>query len=200
MGSFRDPLVGRDILVGATFGVVMYLARFGLKYIEFRFDPKKLVGLVLYSQTDHMMGVAGALSDIFDKLKDGMRSSFLLLFLLLVMTLIFRKKFLGVIVTFLIFVVPGILSGGDFWAATAGSVLYYAIAIFLLVRFGVVTMASFVMLGFFFVDTAFTLDPSSFYFPSTVLMSATAFVLAGYAYYISLAGKKIFGDGGFFGE
>ena len=200
MGNLRDPLVGRDILVGVTFGVVMYLARFPLRYIEFWFDPKEFIGLILYSQTDHIMGIAGALSDIFDKLKDGMRFSFFLLFMVLAMTLIFRKKFLGVIVTFLILGGPNILSGGDFWAATAGSVLWNALAIFLLVRFGVVTMASFVMLGYFFVDTAFTLDPSSFYFPSTVLMSATAFILAGYAYYISLAGKKVFGDGDFFGE
>jgi len=200
MGNLRDPLVGRDILVGITFGVVFYLARFGLHYIEFWFDPKEFVSLILYSQTDHIMGTAGALEDVLDKLKDGMRFSFLLLFTVLVITLIFRKKFLGVIVTFLIFVGPDILSGGDFWAATAGSVLWFALAIFLLVRFGVVTMASFVMLGYFFVDTAFTLDPSSFYFPSTVLMSATAFILAGYAYYISLAGKKVFGEGDFFGE
>jgi len=47
-------------------------------------------------------------------------------------------------------------------------------------------------------ERAITLDPSSFYFPSTVLMAATAFALAAYAYYISLAGKKVFGDGKFF--
>ena len=200
MGDFRDPMIGRDILIGAVFGVVVFLTKFALTYIQFRFDPRAFVLLITNTETDHLMGTASALSDILDKLRVGLIETFGLLFLVLVTTLIFRKRLLGVAATFLIFVAPVLLLVPEgFWAAKSYWILWDGLVLFLLVRFGVVSLISFFLLDFFLFDTAFTLDSSSFYFPSTVLMSATALALAGYAYYVSLAGNKIFGDS-LFGE
>ena len=200
MGDLRDPMIGRDILIGAVFGVVVFLTKFALAYIQFRFDPRAFVLLITNTETDHLMGTASALSDILDKLRVGLIETFGLLFLVLVTTLIFRKRLLGITATFLIFVAPVLLLVPEgFWAVKAYWMLWDGLVLFLLVRFGVVSLISFFLLDFFLFDTAFTLDSSSFYFPSTVLMSATVLALAGYAYYVSLAGNKIFGDS-LFGE
>ncbi len=201
MGNFRDPLIGRDILIGSTFGVASYLAQFALGAIQSRFDPKAFVLMISNTEADHLQGTASALSDILDKLRDAMNFSFAFLFLILVMTFIFRKKFLGAAAASLLYsfsVLVSFFSGNAFWAASLSTLLWVALLTILLVRFGVVTFISYCLLSFFLVDTALTLDPSSFYFPSTVLMAAVTFVLTAYAYYISLAGKKVFGDGKFF--
>lgn len=201
MGSFRDPLIGRDILIGAILGVASYLAQFALGAIQSRFDPKAFVLMITNAEADHLQGTASALSDILDKLKDAMTFSFGFLFLVLVMTFFFRKKFLGALGAFILFTFNSnvtFFSGREFWAASLSTLLWVGLLTFILVRFGVVTFISYCLLSFFLVDTAFTLDPSSFYFPSTALMAAITFALVAYAYYISLAGKKVLGDGKFF--
>jgi len=201
MGNFRDPLIGRDILIGVTFGVASYLAQFALGAIQAQLDPKAFVLMISNAEADHIQGAASALSDIFDKLRDAMFFSFGFLFLILVMTFIFRKKFLGALAAFVFFsfsVFVSFFSGKEFWAASLSTLIWVGLFTFILVRFGVVTFICYCLLSFFLVDTAFTLDLSSFYFPSTALMAGTTFALAAYAYYISLAGKKVLGDSKFF--
>ena len=122
-----------------------------------------------------------------------------LMFLLLLFSILLRREWIAVGLLWLIFTVIGALTGEHpaiDWAFSAAS---SAVILFVLLRYGLLTMVvmQFFILGFVFYPV--TTDFSAWYAGSTIFAVAVALALMAYGFYISLAGQKLF-SGDMLGE
>jgi serine/threonine-protein kinase len=189
-GGFRDPLVGRDILIGAVFGVLTilnnYLASlvpqwFGLPPSNPLIDGQSVLGMRHF-----MLEFSGLFtSSIF--------ISFILLFLLVLFVILLRRKWLAALAAWVIHAAVLTLAFGDVPAvsrvfALTGALLFVGV----LSRYGL--LAS-VAAGFVFHSWVFfpiTAKLSAWWAADFVPVIIVYAALVIYAFYTSLAGQPLF--------
>lgn len=190
-GGFRDPLVGRDLLIGAVFGTALILNNFYLAALVpkwlgylprtpwFDFPPTRLLGFESFP--------SGIVGQIFSSLSQP----FILLFLLFVLRAVLRRDWLAALGTWLIAALALSLThqtlvGVPF--ALFGAFLF----VFCLYRFGLLAMsaASFFMhINIFYPITS---EFSAWYAGDFVLVLIVALGIAVFGFYTSLAGQPLF--------
>ncbi len=196
-GNFRDPLVGRDILIGSVFGVAMYSVFFvrdlapGGYGIKITADPtsaallglRESVGAFLY-----LPATAGVAYGLFS------------LFLLLLLYILFRRKeWLSSLVAWLFFtVVLGIAARNQVIGILLFG-LFFALLLVVITRFGLLAMIASVFFGQLFSTYPMTSDFSVWYAGSTIFGLSAGLAVVVYSFYISLGGQPLF-KGGFLRE
>jgi hypothetical protein len=215
-GSVRDPLVGRDVLVGVLVaignGLIFGLHTF-LRYWSGR-PPQFPVGASgnpfdgMAASSDLLLGGRYALSRIVGSMVSipvllGTMVTFLLLFVLFV--LLRRRSFamaamiLGFTVFYVVFHGGWLLANApaDHFAPSVADVVLFAIVqtaiVLIAVRFGLLTMlvASFVSVLLTVLPIA--IDSSAPYASSSRLIVATVIALAAYGWHTALAGRPMLG-------
>jgi len=180
-GRFRDPLLGRDILAGATSGMATALV--------FQYSDSIPPGLTLSTLTSPRyvayyfclapsLGVAWAVTQLF------------LLYLLQSLT---RRTWLARLLLFLCGLVTLLLAFGATSASIAPSAALAISVVAVLIRYGLV---SFAMMWFtlqMLLRTPLTHDLSAWYAGPSFAVLGFFVVLLGFAFYNSLGGKPLFG-------
>ena len=215
-GSVRDPLVGRDVLVGVLVaignGLIFGLHTF-LRYWSGR-PPQFPVGASanpfdgMAASSDLLLGGRYALSRIVGSMVSipvllGTMVTFLLLFLLFVLvrrrSLAMAAMILGLTVTYVVAHGGWLLANApaDYFAPSVADVVLFAgvqtAIVLLAVRFGLLMMlvASFVSVLLTLLPIA--VDSSVPYASSSRLIVATVIALAAYGWYTALAGRPMLG-------
>ncbi|MCO6509832.1 MAG: protein kinase [Aridibacter famidurans] len=190
MGNFRNPIIGRDILVGLTVLFTAILLETGFTFLESRSNPTALLGLVRVPEATNLTSIAYPVSGMFFELFNAIILGFWLMFLLLIMSLMIRIKWLSVLAAALTLAIPTGLAAlsASAWTIPIAQFLTWFLIYYLLIRFGFVALLTYI---FSSVGMAVTFDTSSFYFSNTVLAFGVPFALAAYALYISLTGRRI---------
>jgi serine/threonine protein kinase len=190
-GGFRDPLVGRDLLIGAVFGLAMIMSHlyftdlipkwFGYPPSTpwFDFPATQLLGIRSFSH--------GFTQQIFAALMQG----FILLFFLLLLYIILRRELLAgvalwLIMTLALSLTHETITGVPFAALSALMVIW------VLYRHGLlalITSLFFLHLMIFFPITS---EFSAWYAGDYVLGLIVALALVGFGFYTSLAGHPLF--------
>jgi serine/threonine-protein kinase len=189
-GSWRDPLVGRDILVGSVFGAGFVLFNFYLGKLV----PRWLGYPPGVPWFDHpatqMLGLrsfAGALSmQIFG----GVVQPFILLFLMLLLRVVLRRDWLATLAAGLVTATALSLThespaGIPFALVTA------LLTVFCLQRYGLLATAAalfFVHLNIFYPVTS---DFTAWYAADFTLALVVSLALAVYGFRTSLAGRPL---------
>ncbi|HET9531349.1 MAG TPA: hypothetical protein VFQ92_13415, partial [Blastocatellia bacterium] len=194
-GEYRDPMIGRDIMVGALLGFGHTLAIYML-YVLPQFigkpSPPNPGGNIYTFGMQNLAGTFLASSLIMSFIL-----GFGLLFLLLLFYVLLRREWMAALALWLIlasigtlaFVASGPLIG---WISTITIATLYTIGA---ARFGLLTMIStqlFFDLTFHFPITP---DLSSWYGGTTIFSLAIMIPLLAYAFYISLGGQPLFRPG-----
>ena len=189
-GDWRDPLVGRDLLLGAVFGFGMLL----VAYVQLR-TPH---WLGLPSPTPAVIELKGLLGARFlaalvgAQVLNSLLSPSFVLFLLLLFTIVLRKRWLAVGMTGLLFAAPSALTGEypliDLPFAALGS----ALMLLVLLRFGLLAMcfSQFFILIFNFFPI--TTDFSAWHAGATIICLTVAAALILFGFKTSLAGQPLF--------
>jgi hypothetical protein len=189
-GGFRDPLVGRDILIGALFGVVLivnnYLADLVPKWLGQ--PPNKP-----FIDGQKMLGMRTFITDLNELLTSTLFVSFIFLFLLVFLFIILRRKWLAALAGWIFYACLLSLALGD--KATIS--LLFAITASLLIvgvlyRYGLLAMISAMFFFHAWVFLPITTELSAWYAGDFVLALAIYIALAFYSFYISLAGQPLF--------
>ncbi len=193
-GDFRDPMIGRDVLIGALLGIFQassfYLGGFLRDYLM-----SKQVTLTSGSQT------LGGFSYTIEAILVGAFAQQIvvgvgILLFLLMFYLLFRRKWIGtmvaiILITFLqsvnLFPVRG-------WTYVVLQLLVATILYSAYARFGLVTIISSLFFGSI-LNLEITFNSSRFYFANTLIVAVIGLGLAVYAFYISIAGGSFFKDG-----
>ena len=190
-GGFRDPLVGRDILIGAVFGLGIILCNFYLANIApqwlgqppaipwFDFPATQLLGLRSFAH--------GFTNQIYAAL---IQSSILLFFLLL-LYIILRRERLAAVALWLIASVALSLAH-DSIAAVPFAALGAFLVTWVLYRYGLLALISSLFFLHLLIFFPITSDFSAWYAGDFVLALIICLGLAVFGFYTSLAGEPLF--------
>ena len=190
-GGFRDPLVGRDILIGAVFGLGVVICNFYLANVVPRlFGYPPGVPWMDFPATQ-LLGIRSFGFGITQQVFGALLQSFMLLFFLLLLYFILRRERLAAVVLSLIMAVALSLTH-----ETAAGVPFACISVLLIMwalyRYGLLALISaifFVHLTIFFPITS---DLSAWYAADFVLALFIGLALVVFGFYTSLAGQPLF--------
>jgi serine/threonine-protein kinase len=189
-GRFRDPLIGRDILIGAVAGTATFvLLDFGNLLPEWLGLPLANRG---YEDVESLSGVRQVLARCASLPMMSSIGPIMMLLLLLLVRTILRKQWAAVSVLVLLFGAGKLASASNFVIDGSIGVIVLGLSFFVLLRHGLlasITMSLFMVLPRFGV---WTTDLSSWYAGQMMIPLLLLAAIAVYAFYISLAGRPLF--------
>jgi serine/threonine protein kinase len=190
-GDFRDPLVGRDILVGGLLGLgataATYLGVLLRQWSGIATPP--LLGNI---RTEPLSGVGGQAVHFLFIFAEHISFAIAFTFLLLLLLAILRKKWLAIPALGLIFLIPYLeFASGDSWIVFLSPLLIATAMTVATARFGVLALYSYLFFNALSRANPITSDFSSWYAGSTFFVVAVLMGLAIYGFYTSLAGKRL---------
>ncbi|HEU4596240.1 MAG TPA: protein kinase [Pyrinomonadaceae bacterium] len=190
-GDWRDPLVGRDVLLGAVFGFALLL----VGYLQIR-APEWLGLPASQPAAIELSGLLGArqLTTLFGaQVLNSLLAPAFVLLLLLLFNIILRKEWLAAGAVWVLFTLPGGLAAGENFAlnlplAATGA----ALMLFVLLRFGL--LATFFSQFFIIMFNFFPITPdlSAWYAGGTIFCLFVGAALILFGFQTSLAGQPLF--------
>ena len=194
VGNFRDPMVGRDLLIGGMLGLV-HGACISLGAITPRIFGIDTVPTVV-GNIRSLGSVRGVIGIFCEHVVTSVFLGFGLLFFLLLLYTLLRRRWLAIAAMFLIILViewSAFASTGPryYWFA---STLIALTVIIVVVRFGLLATMAHQLFFFFAIMYPMTTDFSAWYAPSMVFALGLTVGIALYGFYISLGGHSLLGD------
>jgi hypothetical protein len=186
-GNWRDPVVGRDILIGVALGVVWILV-FQLRYIPIM----HMGGAPGSGSTDILVGGRTALGTWLRQWPQSIQTTLVFFLLLLGLRALLRNLWIAAILFVAIFVVVdgGITS--TYWQVELPSLaLVYSIAVLIVIRFGLVPLAIAVSTINLMANVPFSADLSTWYMPTSIAALLSVVAIAGWGFYHSLGGQTL---------
>ena len=189
-GGLGDPLVGRDVLLGALFG----FCAVALNYLQ-TLAPQWLGMPATTPQAAHPDAFAGAQYTIPLLCRQATSALIFpaaLMFLLLLFSILLRREWAAIALIFVLLTLLGTWQGEhhsiDWMFALADATL----TLFILLRFGLLAMVftEFFQLTFYFFPV--TTDFSAWYAGSAAFALAVCLALILYGFRTSLAGQPLF--------
>jgi len=192
-GSFKDPLVGRDILYGGLAGVLVALAA-----VLSQVTPSWLglpMGTPFYPSMEVFSGMRQTLSIVFDQQFDAVVSPMSVILLILVFRVLLRRHWLAVSLAFLVFTSMQLLQtarpSGISWVFL---ILVWLIAIIVITRFGLLPS----ILMFYFAEIMIGLhlpsDLSLWYAARFAFFQLLLVGVVAYGFWRALAGRRLLGE------
>jgi predicted Ser/Thr protein kinase len=185
-GSFRDPVVGRDILLGVALGVIWILV-FAVRYIFI----KHMGAAPGLGSTDVLMGGRVALGGWLRQWPQSIQSTLIFFLLLLGLKALLRNLWLATIVFVAIFAVPKGLASTYMSVDLPALILVYAIAALIVIRFGLVPLAVAIFTINMLSNVPFSADFSSWYMTTSILALLSVVAIAAWGFYHSLGGQPV---------
>ena len=189
-GQFRDPLVGRDVLTGVTLGVGIRLWFTLQDFAEGWFG--KLPPEPLTLPLGPLEGARLATAFLLLTISRYFAFALAVFFLFFLLRLLFRRDTIAAAVFVLIFVATIALPGNYPLVDAVFVAGAYGILIFILKRFGLVSLVAFFITDVWLTQLATTSNLSAWYALSTYIGVAFVVGLAIYGFKVSLAGRPIF--------
>jgi predicted Ser/Thr protein kinase len=188
-GNFRDPLVGRDLLIGSLSGVVLALVQgFGnlLYGIHGTAATKISTDLVTLSGGRYLAG------EFLFLFVDTLNKSLGILFLIFLLRVLLRKQWLaaGIVIISL----AGIYAANDpnpfiGWPV---NILFFGLMVFTLMRFGLLAVAAALFVAVFLGQFPLNTDWSIWYAGDSAFTIIFVAILAIFGFRTALAGQPLF--------
>lgn len=188
-GRVRDPLVGRDVLLGVILGVVwslviavgfLALKREGatpqLPSTSLLLGGPQVVGIWLLNVVQCVLGTV---------------EFFFVLFLLKVLL---RNKWLAAAAFTIFFAALNTLQGDHPQIMAPIWLVVFSIAAFAVSRFGLITLSVAILAGNVLVNVPLTTDFSAWYAPAAWAVLLSFVAIAAWGFYTSLGGQKLWKD------
>jgi len=191
-GDWRDPLVGRDVLLGTCAGAVMAMLIAAVWRLEIALGaPSQPKAYLL----ETLLGTRETLSGILDYVFQAVAFSMGFLLAMLVLRVLLRREWLaaGSLIA-LMGLQTGLNSGIDPWIGVAVGLLLWAVPCFVLLRFGLLTTT----VGLFVIFLVGNLPLSGrldhWTAGPTYLVMGTVASLAVLGFRSALAGRSLLGE------
>ncbi len=191
-GDFKDPLVGRDILVGGILGLahtaVIYLLFLAPSWTGETVAPNPSLDIFFLQGFRHLWAklLMYSVTSVF--------FAFGSLLLVILLVTILRKQWLAMFAVWLLnFLILSLAFAiGEHWTAWLGVALIATINVVCTARFGLLATISFQLFFHLSFHSAISANISGWYFGNTIFAGVVLLGLAIYGFYTSLAGQKIF--------
>ena len=188
-GEFRDPLVGRDILIGAASGgatiliTVLTPAIFrwlGRQYELINGPGTSRIGAQFFTR-------------FASQLSASLFLSLIMFFMLLMLVVVLRREWIALVVLGILATMFGTLvSGGNPIMIFPSAAIGALILIFILYRYGLLALAASLFFAHLWVFYPITAELRAWYATDFVIGAVLCVALAAFACYTSMAGQSIF--------
>ena len=189
-GEFRDPLVGRDILIGAVWGGVVILAMAATPAILRGLG--KPFGLLTTNPGNTLIG-AHFLTRLKAQVTAGLFLSLIMFFLLLLAVIILRNEWVALGIVLILNTLLGTLVAGGYLTGIPGAALSGLIMIVVLYRYGLLALSMALFFAHLWVFYPMTTELGAWYAIDFVIAASLLVALAAFACYTSMAGQRLFG-------
>ena len=191
-GDWRDPLVGRDVLVGSLLGIWMNLCVWVAEVASRWFGiPPDLQAI----QSGTLLGVRGiAPWFLGHQPATSLLHGLGFVFLLFLLALLLRGERRGAVAAFAVLFGTFLLQGNHPFVLPFSFALAVAY-IFVAARFGMLALATAQFVFFMIEFYPYTTDPSAWYAGSTLFATGVITALAVYGFRVSLGGRALFRGG-----
>ena len=187
-GRWRDPRVGRDVLIGVTTAVGILLCIEAADQINIRLGLMSSLSVTTPEMLDGWRFLIGGL---LDRPIDAVLISFALLLLLLVTTLFVRSRKLAMAIVVAAFLGPQLIGGRLPVATIVVGVAVIATAVVMLWRVGVLPLIVSLISAPALDDQPLPLGLSVWFAPFGWFAAACVVALACYGFYVALAGRPL---------
>jgi serine/threonine-protein kinase len=189
-GEFRDPMVGRDVLVGGLLGLAHTAAIYsGILFLQMT-DPSSGPALPAHPATLGSFG--SVIEDLLTSLGTSIFAGMVSLLWLLLLYLFLRKRWMAAAIMWLIAAIVEILFFAKSWTTVPTDVFIAMLLVVAFSRFGLLTA---IIWQFVFALSCFyplTTDLSIWYAGRSIFALAVLVSLASYGAYVSLGGQRMF--------
>jgi serine/threonine-protein kinase len=181
-GNTRDPVVGRDVLLGALLGVILTLIS--------RLSSLR-GGEPVTAITDLLSGTRSALGFVFTVAPYSVRNALMFFFLLFLCRVILRNQWLAAAAWVAVFGCINALNSNDLLFDLPLSLLLYAVSAFFVLRWGLLVMMVGNFVDLVLNSTPVAWHPSAWYFGNIVLSFLLIVALAAWGFRASIAGRSL---------
>ena len=185
-GDFRDPVVGRYILLGVALGVIWILVFLIRHIVMMQMGAAPGLGSL-----DALMGGRIALGGWLRQWPQSIQTTLFFFLLLIGLKTLLRNQWLAAAVFVAIFAVPRGVASTHPSVELPALVLVYAIAVLIVIRFGLVPLVIAIFTVDMLANVPFSADLSSWYMTTSILALASVVAIAGWGFYHSLGGQPL---------
>ncbi len=195
-GRLRDPLVGRDVLIGGTAGALMVGLGVVAEHVLTEAGRAKLPTHRNNQMLDALAGLPQTLSNVAWSASGCVLHALQFLVLLLILRLIVRRTgpalALTVITIISVMALQGSVAFG--WTLATITALLFAIPVILTMAFGLLAGVTATFVGFALINLVPSLDVSAWYSDRALVPLLLVLGLMVYGAVTALAGRSLFGD------
>ena len=188
-GRYRDPLVGRDLLFGILLGIL-----WALDFALGTFFLMRAGAQPQLANAEFLLGLRQTVSLGLDNILGSIRTSLVFFFLIVLLRVLFRNRWVAAAIFVLAFTVPKVLGSEHLLIDTPVWLFIYGVAAFAVVRFGLVTLAAAVLTVDVLLNVPMTWDFSNWYAARALGILLSFVVIAAWGFYTSLAGQRLWKD------
>ena len=191
-GRWADPMVGRDLLAGVTIGVGCALT--DLLAINAHTWLGEAPPLPFWRLIDGMLSFRRFTASLLDIQLDAIFISMVLLFFLVGVFILVRRRWLAVGLVFSIPVLVGLSTseGGVLWINLVASAVTAGLMAFALLRYGLLAMMVVLFVAQWLEAYPLAIDPAAWWAAGTYVTLLLPVLLAVYGFRAGLAGQPLF--------
>ena len=193
-GDFKDPLVGRDILIGAMLGGIWLLLRVSIQnFAGWIGMPPDMPNFPDFRS----IGITHLGYGLVMQFSETLYGTFLTTFLLLFLTLLLRRQWLGIAAGWLLLSTLAVFGEGVGYFSSVTwifNVLFVTLFVVMALRFGVLTTAAAIVFHHLWIFFPMTLNVTAWYAADFVVDFILLAAIAIYAFRVSLGGKPVFSN------
>jgi len=189
-GDVRDPMIGRDILMGALCGTVAYTVATAGYLIPHWLMNGPIPPMSHYFRWD---GFLPGLADSASWLTWALSTTLSITFIMFIVLFLTRRRWVAIaaIVGFYTFLGFGPSPAGlPLGVALLTSISVAALALVSLVRFGMVGLVLFQLLFVTLANRPFIFNPQSIYFEVSIAGALVILAIVAYGFFVSLGGAR----------
>jgi serine/threonine-protein kinase len=182
-GRVKDPIVGRDVLLGVALGMSWLLIS-RILYLFTETSPK-------FGSLGGLMGIRSTLAQLMIGMPHAITQSLIFFFLLFLLRVLLRNPWLGAAACVLLFsLLNGLSNDQPLLAGTVAFVLN-GLGALVVLRFGILALGVGWFIDNFLPGAQVSVNPSAWYFANTVFILAFVVALATWAFFTSIAGRRL---------
>jgi hypothetical protein len=185
-GRYRDPLVGRDLVLGIALGLSWILAfEIGTIFRMRNGAPPQL------PSADYLMGASSAAGTLLSTLMISIIGTLLFFVTLVVIRVLVRNRWLAAVLFVALFTIPRILGSDHMLADALVWITIYGIAAISAVRFGLIVLGLTNFTADVLLNVPCTLNFSYWYASQSFFIVLIFVAIGAWGVYTSLAGKPL---------
>jgi hypothetical protein len=190
-GDFRDPMIGRDVLLGGMLGLIGHpLIIWTGRLIALRLGQG--LGLATELNPLTLSGTRHLFAHFLLSLPEAIFTGLGCLLMLLLIYLIVRREWLAAATTWLLFYAFLLLFFTTSWPQGLLYSIEAAAVVITVSRFGLLASVSYFLFFALCFQYPMTLSLSNWYSGSSLFALSVILGLSGYGFYTSLGGQKVF--------